>query len=196
VSFYNQTGSTAILPTPVVGVLGVIDDVRTRIPTGIGAPGDTLVLLGETRDELGGSEWAHVAHGHLGGRPPAADLGREQLLGEVLRGGGVSAAHDLSEGGLAQALVEACLLSGHGCRVALEGDPFVALFSESSARVLVALPAAETAAFVERCASAGLPLTRLGTVEPSDTLTIDGLAPLPLAELREVWEATLPALFG
>jgi phosphoribosylformylglycinamidine synthase len=196
VSFYNQTGATAILPTPVVGVLGVIDDVRTRIPTGIGAPGDTLVLLGETRDELGGSEWAHVAHGHLGGRPPVVDLGREQLIGEVLRGGGVSAAHDLSEGGLAQTLVEACLLGGHGCRVSLAGDPFVALFSESAGRVLVALPPTEAEAFTARCTSAGLPWQRLGVVEPNEELVIEGLAPLPLAELRSVGEATLPALFG
>src|SRR4051794_7573837 len=134
VSFYNQTGTTAILPTPVVGVLGVIDDVAERIPTGLGDPGDTLVLLGETRDELAGSEWAHVAHNHLGGRPPAVDLAREQLIGEVLRAGLVSAAHDLSDGGLAQALVEACLISDLGCRITLDGDPFIQLFSESSAR--------------------------------------------------------------
>ncbi len=194
VSFYNQTGTTAILPTPVVGVLGVIDDVRTRIPTGLGAPGDTLLLLGTTADELGGSEWAHVVHGHLGGRPPAVDLARERLLGEVLRAGGVSAAHDLSEGGLAQTLVEACLLSGHGCRVTLEGDPFVALFSESSGRVLVAV--ANVAEFTSRCTERGLPWTRLGTVEATGSLEIEGLEPLPLTELATVWEATLPALFG
>ncbi|MPZ79907.1 MAG: phosphoribosylformylglycinamidine synthase subunit PurL [Actinophytocola sp.] len=196
VSFYNQTGATPILPTPVVGVLGVIDDVRSRIPTGIGAPGDTLVLLGETRDELGGSEWAHVVHGHLGGRPPAVDLERERLIGEVLRAGGVSAAHDLSEGGLAQTLVEACLHTGTGCRVTLDGDPFVALFSESSGRVLVALPPASVEELTARCGSAGLPWQRLGVVEPSQDLVIEGLAALPLAELREAWEATLPALFG
>ncbi|HEX8935597.1 MAG TPA: phosphoribosylformylglycinamidine synthase subunit PurL, partial [Pseudonocardiaceae bacterium] len=77
VSFYNQTGDTAILPTPVIGVLGVIDDVRCRIPTGLGNIGDELWLLGDTRDEFGGSEWAHEVHGHLGGRPPAVDLARE-----------------------------------------------------------------------------------------------------------------------
>ncbi len=71
VSFYNQTGSTAILPTPVVAVLGVIDDVHRRIPTGIGLePGETLILLGETRDEFDGSIWAQVEHDHLGGVPP------------------------------------------------------------------------------------------------------------------------------
>ncbi|HKR50613.1 MAG TPA: phosphoribosylformylglycinamidine synthase subunit PurL, partial [Pseudonocardiaceae bacterium] len=111
VSFYNQTGDTAILPTPIIGVLGVIDDVRRRIRTGFGGPGDEVWLLGDTRDEFGGSEWAHEVHGHLGGRPPAVDLAREQALAEVLAAASrddlVSGAHDLSDGGLAQALVEA-----------------------------------------------------------------------------------------
>jgi phosphoribosylformylglycinamidine synthase len=194
VSFYNQTGTTAILPTPVVGVLGVIDDVRARIPTGLGEPGSSLVLLGSTADELGGSEWAHVAHGHLGGRPPAVWLEREEQIGTLLRAGHVTAAHDLSEGGLAQALVEACLLSGRGCSVKLADDPFVALFSESSARVLVSVPPGSD--LTDRCSAGGVPWTRLGTVSASPTLAIEGLAPLPLEELRTVWEATLPALFG
>ncbi|EUA64527.1 phosphoribosylformylglycinamidine synthase II [Mycobacteroides abscessus 1948] len=107
VSFYNQTGTTPILPTPVVGVLGVIDDVNRRIPTGFGTePGETLILLGDTADEFDGSIWAQVAHDHLGGTPPKVDLAREQLLAQVLtaasRDGLVSAAHDLSEGGLIQ----------------------------------------------------------------------------------------------
>jgi phosphoribosylformylglycinamidine synthase len=194
VSFYNQTGSTAILPTPVVGVLGVIEDVATRIPTGLGAVGTTLVLVGETRDELAGSEWAHVVHGHLGGRPPHVDLSRERVIAEVLRGGDVAAAHDLSEGGLAQTLVEACLLSNTGCDVELTGDPFVALFSESAGRVLVAVT--DEAAFTSRCDEAGLPWQRLGAVAATSTLRIEGVGELALTELSEVWEATLPALFG
>jgi phosphoribosylformylglycinamidine synthase subunit PurL len=194
VSFYNQTGTTAILPTPVVGVLGVIDNVATRIPTGLGATGDTLILLGETHDELGGSEWAHVIHNHLGGRPPAVDLHREQTIATVLRGGGVSAAHDLSEGGLAQALVESSLLSNRGCDVELTGDPFVALFSESSARVLVSVPNPDE--FTTHCDEAGLPWQRLGLITDTTTIRIEGIGELPLDEVREVWEATLPALFG
>ena len=76
VSFYNQTGSTPILPTPVVGVLGVIDDVTRRIPTGLGnEPGETLLLLGDTHDEFDGSIWAQVTGDHLGGVPPKVDLG-------------------------------------------------------------------------------------------------------------------------
>jgi phosphoribosylformylglycinamidine synthase subunit PurL len=197
VSFYNQTGSIAILPTPVVGVLGVIDDVAARIPTGIGNPGDVLLLLGETRDELAGSEWAHVVHNHLGGIPPKVDLAREKLIAEVIAAGTPTAAHDLSEGGLAQALVEACLISDTGCRVTLSGDPFVQLFSESSARVMVGVPRDREAAFTALCNEKGLPCSRLGVVDPTwGTLEIDGLTTLSLDELRAVWEGTLPALFG
>ncbi|MGH3520506.1 MAG: phosphoribosylformylglycinamidine synthase subunit PurL [Haloechinothrix sp.] len=203
VSFYNQTGDVAILPTPVVGVLGVIDDVRRRIPTGIGAEaGETLILLGETRDEFGGSEWAHVVHGHLGGVPPKVDLAREKLLAEILvagsRDGLLSAAHDLSDGGLAQTLVETVLIGQTGARVILDPDrdPFVQLFSESAGRVLVAVPRSEELRFTEMCDARKLPWRRTGVVDPeSGTLEIQGIATLTLDELRANWEGTLPALF-
>jgi phosphoribosylformylglycinamidine synthase II len=205
VSFYNQTGGTAILPTPLVGVLGVIDDVAQRVPTGLGATadGDALLLLGTTRDEFGGSEWAHVEHGHLGGRPPAVDLAAERLLAETLlaanRDGLVSAAHDLSEGGLAQAVVEAALIGRTGCRIALpaDADPFVWLFAESAGRALVAVPRAEEARFTELCGERGLPCVRLGAVDAmSQEVEIQGMATFGLAELSVAWEGTLPALFG
>ena len=86
VSLYNQTGETAILPTPVVAVLGVIEDVTRRTPTGFGATGQRVLLLGETREELSGSEWAHVVHDHLGGLPPRVDLAAERALSELLVG--------------------------------------------------------------------------------------------------------------
>jgi phosphoribosylformylglycinamidine synthase subunit PurL len=202
VSFYNQTGDTAILPTPVIGVLGVIDDVRKRIPTGVGTAGDEIWLLGDTRDEFGGSQWAHEVYGHLGGRPPAVDLAREQAIGAVLaaasRDGLVSAAHDLSDGGLAQALVEACLSSGAGARVTLPAhlDPFVALFSESSARVLLGVSGGSTDRIAQLCTDHGVPVTRLGEVRPTPELEIAEIAPLTLRDLRTAWEATLPALFA
>ncbi|GAB2978790.1 phosphoribosylformylglycinamidine synthase subunit PurL [Amycolatopsis acidiphila] len=204
VSFFNQTGDTAILPTPVVGVLGVLDDVKRRIPTGIGAEaGETLLLLGETHDELDGSVWAQVAHDHLGGRPPKVDLERERLLAEILvagsRDGMISAAHDLSDGGLAQTLVETVLVGQCGARVVLDedADPFVQLFSESSGRVLVAVPRTEELRFTEMCTARGLPWRRTGVVDPeSDSLEIQGLTTFPLTELREAWEGTLPKLFA
>ena len=204
VSFYNQTGATAILPTPVVGVLGVIDDVRRRIPTGFGTEiGETLILLGETRDEFDGSIWSQVVHDHLGGTPPAVDLERERLLGEILtaasRDGLVSAAHDLSEGGLAQTVVEAALAGETGCRIVLpEGaDPFVWLFSESSGRVLVAVPRSEEVRFTGMLDARQMPWARIGVVDQgSDSVEVQDAFTIPLTELRESFEETLPKLFG
>jgi phosphoribosylformylglycinamidine (FGAM) synthase-like enzyme len=207
VSLYNQTGANAILPTPVIGVLGVIDDVRRRTIPGIGHDdGETLILLGETRDELDGSEWARLIHGHLGGLPPKVDLLAERLLGEILlagsRDGMVSAAHDLSEGGLAQAAVEMCLTGETGARLVLppDLDPFVALFSESAARVLVAVPRTEELRFTEMCTMRQQPWVKVGVVDADNPegqlLDIQGVATIGLDELRAAWEGTLPALFG
>ncbi|MFI1914314.1 phosphoribosylformylglycinamidine synthase subunit PurL [Nocardia sp. NPDC020380] len=204
VSFYNQTGQTAILPTPVVGVLGVIDDVHRRIPTGLGTePGESLILLGDTRDELDGSIWAQVEHDHLGGLPPKVDLAREQLLSDVLtsgsRDGMISAAHDLSEGGLIQTVVEAALAGETGCRIVIpEGaDPFVTLFSESAGRVLVAVPRSEETRFTKMCEARQLPWARIGVVdEGSDSVEVQGQFTITLDELRTAHEGTLPALFG
>ncbi|MFV9632174.1 phosphoribosylformylglycinamidine synthase subunit PurL [Mycobacterium neumannii] len=208
VSFYNQTGTTAILPTPVVGVLGVIDDVKRRIPTGFGdEPGETLMLLGDTRDEFDGSIWAQVTADHLGGLPPKVDLAREKLLAEVLtaasRDGLVSAAHDLSEGGLIQAVVEAALRGETGCRIVLpeewqDGtDPFTFLFSESAGRVLVAVPRTEESRFRAMCEARGLPATRIGVVDQaSEAIEVQGLFTVTLEDLRSTSESVLPRLFG
>jgi phosphoribosylformylglycinamidine synthase len=213
VSLYNQTAGVNILPTPVVGVLGVIDDVRRRTIPGIGQDtGETLLLLGETRDELDGSAWAEVVHDHLGGLPPTVDLEAERRLGDILiagsRDGMISAAHDLSEGGLAQALVEMCLAGETGARIVLpEGPgvpaPFVQLFSETTARVVVAVPRTEELRFTEMCTVRRQPLVRIGVVDAGDTgapaeqfLDIQDVARLPLAELRSAWSGTLPGLFG
>ncbi|GAA3072077.1 phosphoribosylformylglycinamidine synthase subunit PurL [Pseudonocardia yunnanensis] len=201
VSFYNQTGERAILPTPVVGVLGVIDDVARRVRSGFTREGDTVLLLGDTRDELGGSEWANVVHGHLGGRPPAVDLAAEQRLAGLLAGaadeGLLSGAHDLSDGGLAQALVEACLAGDQGAAVELPStlDPFVALFSESAGRVLVTAAPEQVDRIRTLAADAGVPVTTLGATGGT-ALAVAGLPDLALSELRTAWEATLPGLFG
>jgi phosphoribosylformylglycinamidine synthase len=198
VSFYNSTGDTAILPTPVIGVLGVIDDVARRTPQGFRTDGALIYLLGETRDEFGGSEWEHAVHGFLGGRPPAVDFERERLLADVLincsRDGLIDAAHDLSDGGLAQALVEACLRGVSGARIVLpEGlDPFVALFSESAGRAIVAVPRTEEVRFTDMCTARGLPHTRIGVVDVlSAALEVQGQFSMPLRELRRAWTAPL-----
>ncbi len=202
VSLYNQTGDTAILPTPVVAVLGTIDDVRRRVPTGFG-PGRSVLLLGTTREELSGSEWAHVVHGHLGGRPPRVDLGAETALAALLAEAGaaglVAAAHDLSDGGLAQALVEASLRRGVGVRVCLESDPFVALFSESTARVLVAVDPDDEERLVALAGQHGVPAARIGVTTsdgPEAALEVEGVFTVPLDEVRAAWTRVLPDALG
>jgi phosphoribosylformylglycinamidine synthase len=197
VSLYNQTGDVPINPTPVIGVLGVHADVRTRVRGGWARAGETLLLLGATRPEFGGSAWASVVHGHLGGLPPQLDLAAEQALAGLLAGlaadGAVTSAHDLSDGGLAQALTESALRYGVGATLAVEGDPTAALFAESVARAVVTT--ADAAAVVAAAEAAGVPVTTLGTTG-GDALVVEGVLELPLAELRSTWTRTLPDLFG
>ncbi|UUW90167.1 phosphoribosylformylglycinamidine synthase subunit PurL [Pimelobacter simplex] len=197
VSLYNQTGETAILPTPVVAVLGVIEDVRRRTPSKFRAAGERIVLLGTTREELSGSEWAHVVHGHLGGTPPQVDLAAERALARLLKDlvGVATSAHDLSDGGLAQALAEAAMVSGIGATVALEGDAFVGLFAESAARAVVTVATGDLDELRALCARHDVPLTELGTTG-GEALVVEGAFDVPLAELRDAWTATLPAALG
>ncbi len=199
VSFYNQTGTVAIHPTPVIGVLGVHDDVRRRVSIGFGPAGDAIVLLGRTAAEFGGSAWAHVRHGHLGGPPPAPDLDAERRLAALLAAaaaaGLLSAAHDLSDGGLAVALAESCLRGGTGCVVRLPGDPFTWLFSESAGRCVVAVSAGAEAAFGQLRDAHGVPGETIGAVG-GDRLDVESCFAVPLAELAATHTQTLPALFG
>ena len=199
VSFYNQTGTVPIHPTPVIGVLGVHDDVRRRLCLAFGAEGDGIVLLGRTGEEFGGSAWAHVLHGHLGGCPPAPDLDAERRLAAVLAeaaaAGLLSAAHDLSDGGLAIALAESCLRGGVGCVVRLPGDPFTALFSESAGRAIVTVRPGAEAAFGQLRDAHGVVGETIGAVG-GDSLVVDGCFAIPLTELAAVHGQTLPALFG
>ncbi|MFG3051214.1 phosphoribosylformylglycinamidine synthase subunit PurL [Kitasatospora sp. NPDC048239] len=201
VSLYNQTGETAIHPTPVVAVLGVIDDVTRRTPIAFAEEGQLLYLLGDTADELGGSAWSQVVHDHLGGLPPKVDLERERLLGDILiaasRDGMIDAAHDLSDGGLGQALVESCLKGGHGARIILpEGqDAFVFLFSESAGRAVVAVPRSEELRFNDMCTARGLPATRIGVVD-GDVLDVQGQFTVSLAELKDAHTGVIEALLA
>ncbi|MGH8891485.1 MAG: phosphoribosylformylglycinamidine synthase subunit PurL [Acidothermaceae bacterium] len=201
VSFYNQTGSTPINPTPVIGVLGVIDDVNRRCSIGFKADADEIYLLGVTREEFGGSEWAHVVHGHLGGRPPRVDLEAERALAALLVEGAAdgmwSAAHDISDGGLAQAVVESAVRGGHGARISLPAglDPFVALFSESSARAIVTVTPSDVAAFEALAATHGVEFVKLGAVEGS-RVEIVGQFGIDVEELRAASKAVFTAAFN
>lgn len=201
VSLYNQTGEAAIHPTPVVAVLGVIDDISRRTPIAFADEGHLIYLLGDTKEELGGSAWSQVVHDHLGGLPPAVDLDREKLLAEILisasRDGMVDAAHDLSDGGLIQALVESCLRGGKGARIVVPDgvDPFVLLFSESAGRAIVAVPRSEELRFNDMCGARGLPATRIGVIDGTE-IDIQGQFSIPLSELKVAHEETIPAILA
>ena len=202
VSFYNQTGDVAILPTPVVGVLGVIDDVARRTPMAWSNEGDRIYLLGTTRDEFAGSEWAHHVHGHLGGLPPKVDLAAEKALADVLiRGsqdGMIAAAHDVSDGGVAQALVEMSLKANMGADLSIPAslEPFVFLFSESTARAVVVVSADDEQRLLAECARVSVPVVAIGAVGDAGrvpAVRFDGLFEVSLEDLRAAHEATLPA---
>jgi phosphoribosylformylglycinamidine synthase II len=208
VSFYNQTGSTPIHPTPVVGVLGVIDDVAKRIPSGWQDDGHNLYLLGTTSLELDGSAWAGTVHGHLGGRPPAVDLGREKALGELLRAATdeqlLTSAHDLSDGGLGQTLAEGVLRFGVGARVVLDElqerdgiDLATALFSESTGRVVVSVRREDDVRFQGLCNGRAFPVLRIGVTDGhSQALEVQGAFTASIDELRTTHGSTMPTRFG
>ena len=208
VSFYNQTGDVPIHPTPVVAVLGVISDVAARVPSGWQDEGNNIYLLGTTALELDGSAWAGTIHGHLGGLPPAVDLANEKKLAALLAAGAqeslIASAHDLSDGGLAQALAESVLRFGVGARVWLgeimlrDGvDVATALFSESTGRVIVSVPGEDDVKFFGLCEGRGYPVLRIGVTDKlSPTLEIQDVVTLNLDELHATHRGTLPAHFG
>ena len=207
VSFYNQTGDVPIHPTPVVAVLGVIDDVAARIPSGWQDEGNNIYLLGVTRDELDGSAWAGTIHGHLGGLPPAVDLAAEKTLATLISAGGseslLASAHDLADGGLGQALAEAVLRFGVGARVWISEilerdgvDATAALFSESTGRMLVSVPREDDVKFKGLCEGRGYPVLRIGVTEDSGALELQDLFTVEIDELRAVHRGTLAAAFG
>lgn len=200
VSFYNQTGLEAILPTPVVGVLGVIDDVRESVRNKLGTVSGTeeLYLLGQTFDEFGGSIWQQVSGAGLSGLPPQVDLANEEKLMEFFQQPGVvSAAHDVSEGGVAQAIAELAIYSNKGVSLDVSGvydDVFTALFSESASRVVVA--ATDGAAVVWRAQELGIPVVKIGETIDEPVVRVEGQFEVPVAELTRAWTETLPRLFS
>lgn len=194
VSFYNQTGVVAILPTPVIGVLGVIQDVRKRTPMSFSQAGLDLYLLGQTHEDLAGSEWAFL-HNQRVGQSPDADLQREMRLIELLLEGNsfFAAAHDLSQGGLSAGLTEMVLRHKVGATIVLE-NVGVALISETPGRVVVAIDSAHTAKLEALALKNTIEITKLGTTG-GDALTIND-AVISLRELSAAHTSTFPRLFG
>ncbi len=195
VSFYNQTGDVAILPTPVIGVLGVIADVRKRTPMAFDRAGLDLYLLGETRNDLAGSQWAYL-HGQRGGQSPTADLHHEMRLIELLLDGQdiFEAAHDLSQGGLVATLVEMVLRNKVGADISLSGEALVSLMSETPGRVVVAADSANASTLATLADKYQIKLTKIG-ITGGNALSLNE-ASISLVELDRAFTATIPKLFG
>ncbi len=212
VSFYNQTGEEPILPTPVVGVLGVIDDVHKAIGNELGTVDEkeVLIALGETKDEFGGSIWQQVSAdtseaSSLNGLPPQVDMANEKRLAEFFHGNDLlTAAHDISEGGLAVTAFEMAKRAGATADgaglglnldlTAVHEDEFVAAFSESASRVLVATTTDRADQVLARAGELGIPAAIVGETTETGALTLGGES-VAISQLVSAWSATLPDLF-
>lgn len=203
VSLYNENTKGAIYPTPVVGMVGLIHDTDHITTQGFKSEGDSILLLGDTLAEFGGSEFQAVVHGVTEGRPPQLNLSTEKkLLDAVLAAiqqGLVRSAHDLSEGGLAVALAESCISGGLGATVAFESNlrSDIALFSETQSRILLSASPDKAAELEQFIASRGVPVKKIGKVEGQNLeITLGGNSVLsrPVEGLKQVWEDVIPCL--
>jgi phosphoribosylformylglycinamidine synthase subunit PurL len=209
VSLYNETEGQGILPTPTIGMVGLVEPVDRTCTSAFRAAGDVILLVGTLQGEVGGSEYLAAEHGKEAGRPPALDLAKEKAVQETvrraIREGLLSSAHDCSDGGLAVALAECCMM--HDAPVGLEKAPWIGaavrvpfparkdfvLFGEDASRIVVSLPNANVAALEAIAKACGAPLIRLGAVG-GDRLEIQGALSVPVADLARAWRDGIPAV--
>ena len=200
VSFYNESRGADIDPTPTVGVVGLIDNLTAAPPTARLRDGDSILLLGATDVEFGGSELA-TRHGLRGGRPPRADLVAARALHDLVRGavvdGLVGGIHDCSDGGLAVALAEMAIAGAVGFVVVVpnEVSTLAACFAESASRAVCSVSAAQLDALVARAQAAGVPVHVLGAAT-GDRLVTEGAFDVSLTAAARAWRDTLPKRMG
>ena len=199
VSFYNESGGSSIWPTPVIGMLGLLEDHRLRVPAGFPRSGLAVYVLGETFGELGGSEFAESVIGVVAGTPPAIDLVQEHALHELLHDAAredlLASAHDCGDGGLGVALAEAAIDGCNGFAVTVANDlpGHVALFSESASRVVVSVGPEHEDRLIALASAHGVPITRLGETG-GPRVVFDGMFETTVEELREIFETAIPRL--
>src|SRR5579872_4144442 len=197
VSLYNETDGRAIYPTPILGVVGLMDDAASVTTRTFKRSGDVIVLLGEDRGEIGGSEYLKVVHGQVLGDAPSLDLARERalqkLIVELIRAGFVRSAHDCSDGGLAVTVAESCFdTGGLGATVELGGAD--ELFSETASRIVISVEASKEKDVLSQAAAAGIPARRIGTtggsrivISTAGQKAID----VTVAEAEHVWASAI-----
>jgi phosphoribosylformylglycinamidine (FGAM) synthase-like enzyme len=202
VSFYNETEGHSIPPTPTIAMVGLLDDVDAMLTPWWRGEGDVIVLLGRTREELGGSEYLSVVHRLGRGTPPWIDLEAEKRLHRLVLEAAherlLRSAHDVGEGGIAVALAECCFGGAHlGARVAIEGDMRrdALLFGESQSRMLLSLRRRNLSRLRDLARRDDMPVQVLGEVR-GHSLVIDGLIDLPVEVARERWRRALERRIG
>jgi phosphoribosylformylglycinamidine synthase subunit PurL len=201
VSFYNESFGSPIYPTPTVGLVGVLEDASKRVTMPFKDAGDVVVLLGETAEELGGSEYLSTVHGIIAGRPPALDIADElaihRALLDAIEAGLVKSAHDCSEGGIAVALAESAIAGGIGATVALDDDlaPVYSLFSETQGRIVLTVSEESADSFVELLVGHNVPYSVIGEVG-GDRLVVEDKLDVSVDALREAWAPALERLVG
>jgi phosphoribosylformylglycinamidine synthase subunit PurL len=200
VSFYNASNDEDIDPTPVVGVLGLIDELRSQPPVAAWHTGEDVVVIGTVRPELGGSEWAAMVHGLDGGMPPDADLevarATHELVADLVRERVVAGVHDVSDGGLAVALAEMAINSGVGARVdvTVEGcTPAEACFAEPASVVVCSVGPGRTAEVLGRATAAGVPVRVIGETG-GDRLIAAEAFDVAVVEAADAWRNAIPNL--
>jgi len=200
VSFYNESGGSAIWPTPVIGMVGSLQDHRFVVRPAF-RHGDLVYLLGETFPELGGSEFSEVVIGAISGRPPALDLDRERALHRLLVAAAasdvVSSAHDCAEGGVAIALAESAIAGDTGFAIAVPGDLpwYASLFSESASRAVVSVAPEKAVALEELAAAHGVPCAVLGETG-GPRMVFDTVFEVTVEEARALYEDAIPRLLA
>jgi phosphoribosylformylglycinamidine synthase len=199
VSLYNETSGVGILPTPAIGGVGLLDDVSKATSIGFKAPGDIILVIGETKGWLGRSAYLETICGREEGAPPPVDLAAEKRNGDFVRalieGGRVNAVHDVSDGGVAVALAEMTIAGNLGATIDLgpSGPPVHAfLFGEDQGRYIVAARATEAAMIAIEGKAVGLVAQTLGSTG-GDSLALPGEGPIAIAELAAAYESWLPA---
>ena len=198
VSLYNETNGRAILPTPTIGGVGLLDDLSKSATLTFKAPGEIILLAGETEGALGRSAFLATVLGREEGAPPPVDLAAEKRNGDFVRDliqhGSVTAVHDLSDGGLLVAIAEMAMASGIGATLDAPPDglpPHAFWFGEDQARYVLTAPQARAAKIEAVARAQHIPLRRLGNTD-GDRLTLPGERPILVAELRDLHESWLP----
>jgi phosphoribosylformylglycinamidine synthase len=213
VSFYNETNGLGIYPTPIIGMVGLIEEVERAIRPGFRDAGDRVVLLGETKEELGGTEYLSRIHSREGGFPPLLELSVEKSVQrcclEAIEAGIIKSAHDCSEGGLAVTLAEAAILSekasgeSFGATILLPNLPIrrdAHLFGESQSRIVVTVAEIDLPKLEHHCAGQGVPMAMIGRVEGQQlTIRVEGdarpLIDLPVERIRTAWQGAIESYF-